>query len=94
MKTLAVIGFPLKHTLSPLLHNHLFGLLGIDARYQGSLFFAPRLPEELAVEASGITLLMDPMTASRADGVGLDVVETPQGYSFRIDTPNAPQVRE
>ncbi len=34
MKTLAVIGFPLKHTLSPLLHNHLFGLLGIDARYQ------------------------------------------------------------
>ena len=34
MKTLAVIGFPLKHTLSPLLHNHLFALLGIDARYQ------------------------------------------------------------
>jgi Fe-S cluster assembly iron-binding protein IscA len=68
--------------------------LGIDARYQGSLFFAPRLPEELAVEASGFTLLMDPMTASRASGVGLDVVETPQGYSFRIDNPNAPEVPE
>ncbi len=34
MKNLAVIGYPLGHTLSPLLHNHLYGQLGIAARYE------------------------------------------------------------
>ena len=33
MKNLAVMGYPLGHTLSPVLHNQLYGQLGITARY-------------------------------------------------------------
>ena len=32
------------------------------------------------------------MSARRADGVAIDVVDTPQGLGFRIDNPNAPRV--
>lgn len=66
--------------------------LGIDAGYQSSLGIGPRGPGELAVEARGVTLLLDPMSASRAGGVVIDVVDTPQGLGFRIDNPNAPRV--
>lgn len=34
MKNLAVMGYPLGHTLSPVLHNHLYDRLGIDAQYE------------------------------------------------------------
>jgi shikimate dehydrogenase len=34
MRSFAVIGTPLKHTLSPTLHNHIFVLLGQEAHYK------------------------------------------------------------
>ena len=34
MKNFAVIGHPLAHSLSPVLHNHVFDRLSLDARYQ------------------------------------------------------------
>ena len=33
-KRYAVIGHPIGHTMSPFLHNRLFALSGIDARYE------------------------------------------------------------
>jgi len=67
--------------------------LQIDARFQSGLYFGPTEPGELRVETSGITLCMDPLTAGRADGLRLDVEESAEGPAFRIDNPNAPQVR-
>ncbi len=64
--------------------------LGIDARCQNKLFFAPSGSEELQVESGGITIALDRRSASRANGATIDVVETPQGAGFRIDNPNAP----
>ena len=60
MKTLAVIGFPLEHTLSPLLHNHLFGLLGIDARYQA-----------LETRAEGLAQVATRLRAGDLDGLNI-----------------------
>jgi monothiol glutaredoxin len=45
------------------------------------------------VESGGIEIALDPMSAGRADGSTIDVVETPQGPGFLIDNPNAPAGR-
>jgi monothiol glutaredoxin len=66
--------------------------LSIDASFQGSLGMGPAGPGELKVEDSGIALALDPMSAKRANGIVIDVVDTPQGLGFRIDNPNAPRV--
>lgn len=64
--------------------------LSVDARFQASLGLAPRQEHEVAAESNGITVLMDLPTAERADGVRIDLVESPTGAAFKIDNPNAP----
>jgi monothiol glutaredoxin len=64
--------------------------LSIDARFQSSLGLGPRQGNEIEVEANGVTLLMDPITAQRADGLSIDFIESPTGSGLRIDNPNAP----
>ncbi|APR75077.1 Hypothetical protein A7982_00423 [Minicystis rosea] len=62
----------------------------IDARWNYGLFFGPREAGQIAVEASGVTVLMDRATARRADGVSIDYVEGPDGAGFKITSPNEP----
>ena len=64
--------------------------LGVDARFQNSLFMGPVAANSIEVEANGIALRMDALTASRSDGVTIDAIDTPQGRGFRIDNPNGP----
>jgi monothiol glutaredoxin len=64
--------------------------LSIDARYQASLGLAPRQEHEVEVESNGIHVLMDHATAERADGLSIDLVESPTGTAFKMDNPNAP----
>lgn len=64
--------------------------LGIDARFQHKLFLAPAAPGEVRVEAGEIAIVLDPYSATRADGVTIDAVDSPQGPGFRIDNPNVP----
>lgn len=64
--------------------------LGVDARFQSSLWFGPEQPGDLRVEAGGIELLVDRLTAARADGVRIDLVQTDRGDGFHIQNPNAP----
>jgi monothiol glutaredoxin len=65
--------------------------LGVDARFRPSLGFGPPSGDEVQVDAGeGLKILLDPDSASRADGIVVDAVETPQGRSLRIDNPNAP----
>lgn len=69
--------------------------LSVDARFQSGLGLSPRQGHEIAVEANGLAVLMDAVTAERADGVSIDLVETPSGTGFKIDNPNAPnQVKQ
>jgi monothiol glutaredoxin len=65
----------------------------IDAGFQSSLGIGPQSVGEVLVESGGVTLAVDPMSAKRANGIVIDVVDTPQGLGFRIDNPNAPKVQ-
>ena len=68
--------------------------LSVDATFQSHLSIAPRAPADVeAVTAGGLVLLLDPISASRADGITIDVTDTPNGQAFRVDNPNAPQVQ-
>jgi len=64
--------------------------LSIDARFENGLYLGPEEPGEIRVEAAGLAVLMDPLSASRADGVVIDAVETDRGPGFHIRNPNAP----
>jgi monothiol glutaredoxin len=66
--------------------------LQIESDFRTGLNVAPRGAMDVEVVTNGVTLLMDPMTARRAEGVSIDIVDTPEGQGFRIDNPNAPQV--
>lgn len=68
--------------------------LSVDATFQSHLSIAPRTPADVeAITNSGLTLLLDPISASRADGITIDVADTPNGQAFKVDNPNAPRVQ-
>jgi monothiol glutaredoxin len=68
--------------------------LQIDARLQPGLYFGPPEEGEIRVESNGIVLAFDPVSATRADGVRIDVRPTAEGPAFHVDVPGAPQVRQ
>jgi monothiol glutaredoxin len=57
--------------------------LSIDARNNASLGLAPPRGGEIEVDFGGVPVLMDPLTAGRADGLAVDFDE---GKGFRIET--------
>jgi len=67
--------------------------LNVDPNFQSSLQMAPRGGLDVEVESNGTTLLLDRFSASRAEGITVDVAETPGGQAFRVDNPNAAQVK-
>ncbi|MCH2173336.1 Grx4 family monothiol glutaredoxin [Myxococcota bacterium] len=64
--------------------------LRIDAQFQSSLLLEPVSPNDIEVTGNGIRFHLDTLSASRAEGLRIDVAETPEGRGFRIDNPNAP----
>ena len=67
--------------------------LSVDGDYQSHLSIAPRSRVDVEAICDGLVLLLDPISASRADGITIDVADTPNGQAFRVDNPNAPRVR-
>jgi len=67
-----------------------FLFLSIDAGYETSLGLRPRTGIEIEVESNGITVLMDHVTAEKAEGVVIDMVEGLGGASFKVNVPAAP----
>ncbi len=68
--------------------------LMIDARLQPGLYFGPPEDGEVRVESNGVSLALDPVSASRADGVRIDVRTAQGGPAFHVEVPGAPQVRQ
>jgi monothiol glutaredoxin len=68
--------------------------LTIDARNEPGLFFGPTEEGEIRVVANGITLVLDRLSAMRADGARIDAQVGPQGPAFRVDLAGAPTVRQ
>jgi monothiol glutaredoxin len=67
--------------------------LSVDATYQAHLSIAPRTPADVDAITSGVVILLDPISASRADGITIDVSDTPNGQAFKVDNPNAPRIQ-
>ena len=63
--------------------------LQVGAEFQHDLFFGPRGPDDLEVDAGGIALLVDRASARRANGVTIDFVEGRES-GFKITNPNEP----
>jgi monothiol glutaredoxin len=64
--------------------------LAIDARYRSRLLLGPGSDDDVALEANGVTLCMDRLTASRATDAHIDMVKMKGGNAFRVGLPHAP----
>lgn len=64
--------------------------LKIDPHFAHELLFEPGAEGDIVVEVDGISLLLDPPSARRADGLSIDFVQDLHGASLRFDNPNRP----
>ena len=62
----------------------------ISDRFNHDLFFGLRAEGDLDVDCGGITILLDPSSAQRADGLSIDFVGGPDAVGFTIENPNEP----
>lgn len=65
-------------------------VLEIDKEFQAGLSIGPKPESGVLVESGGVTWALDRLSASRADGLSIDFVDTPEGNAFKIDNPNEP----
>jgi monothiol glutaredoxin len=65
-------------------------LLEIDRSYQNALSIGPRPASALISESHGISVAFDRLSATRAEGLVIDYVETPEGAAFKLQNPNEP----
>lgn len=65
-------------------------LLEIDRSYQNALSVGPRPTAGLISTSNGISVAMDRLSATRASGLVIDYVDTPQGAAFKLTNPNEP----
>jgi monothiol glutaredoxin len=63
--------------------------LGVSTRFDHELSLDEARPGDFEVDAGGITVLVDRMSAKRADGVTIDFVAEGEG-GFRVENPNEP----
>ena len=64
--------------------------LMIDARYRSKLLIGPELDSDVPAESAGVTLRLDPLSNTRAQGAVLDVVRSRGGLAFQVKLPEAP----
>jgi monothiol glutaredoxin len=65
-------------------------LLEIDREFQPALSIGPQPATAVIVEAAGLKIAMDRLSATRADGINIDYIETPDGAAFKVNNPNEP----
>jgi monothiol glutaredoxin len=65
--------------------------LKIDVHFEHNLSIGLKQPNDIEVHESGVLLFVDPISASRADGITIDYVSSGlQGSGFEIKNPNSP----
>ncbi|MCL4791267.1 MAG: monothiol glutaredoxin, Grx4 family, partial [Gammaproteobacteria bacterium] len=64
--------------------------LRINGSWKHSMSLEAPRPGSVAVKVEPISIDVDPWSATRADGLSIDVMESVQGRGFRFDNPNAP----
>lgn len=63
--------------------------LTVDAGFRHDLALSERHPADLEVQSGGVSLVVDPGSARRAEGLTIDYVDGAQS-GFKMDNPNAP----
>jgi monothiol glutaredoxin len=64
--------------------------LDVSPRFEHDLAVGVPDPRDIIVEASGVRIAITRGSARRANGMHIDIVETPDGVAFKIDNPNEP----
>lgn len=64
--------------------------LGVSPSFEHELIIGARTPGDVQALGCDVVIVLDPMSARRADGTQIDFIETPRGKAFKIDNPNAP----
>jgi monothiol glutaredoxin len=64
--------------------------ISISARFEHGLDMGPAVDTAVTLEANGIGICIDRVSAKRANGMVIDFVERAEGAGFKIDNPNAP----
>jgi monothiol glutaredoxin len=64
--------------------------LEIGDSFQYELYFGPTQAGDVEVKTNGVSVLFDPSSAKRADGIRIAWVDTPDGGAFKIENPNEP----
>lgn len=60
----------------------------VSEPFDCDLFFGSRAEDDVEVDCSGITLLLDPLSAQRAEGLSIDFLSGPEGSGFEIEHPD------
>lgn len=68
-------------------HENQVLLLSVDARGNARLQLGPEPPSAMTADSADLTLHMDPLSASRADGLVIELADTPQGQGLRVHRP-------
>jgi|GEM_PF-46036 len=71
--------------------NTAFLRLAISDEFEHTLTFGPREPGDTVVHFGDVAFVLDPRTATRADGVKIDFQERNGEAGFKIDNPNGKQ---
>jgi len=88
-----------KVTLSPAARAELVGAienpdecirLDVSPTFEHDLAVGVPDPQDVIVDAGGVRVSMPRGAAARADGIRIDLVETPEGPAFKLDNPNEP----
>lgn len=62
-------------------------LLTVDARDNARLQLGPPSDAAVTIESGGLEFQLDPLSASRAEGLVVELADTPQGQGLRIHRP-------
>ena len=71
-------------------HPNLSVHLKIDAKFGHDFSLAPKRGHEVEAKCGEISIFFDRESASRADGLKIDVLKSLEGTGFSIENPNAP----
>lgn len=64
--------------------------LEVSPGFDHALSVGPMQKGDILVKLGQLTIVLDRLSAQRANGVSIDFVKTPQGPAFKIDNPNEP----
>lgn len=66
--------------------------VAVSETFEHELSIDSEQPDDVRVIVGDVPILLDPQSASRAEGLAIDWIEAPDGgHAFRIDNPNRPE---